>query len=179
MCWSCADYGFGCGTYDAAVTERWPRPRTVSQAGYYVDLRIHRPANSSHQHGCCLRAIRIHTYMDAPLQASASAVWRRAELSRVASARLSSAAVVVQITNGGVAALMGGRRTMLPGVHRAVRIRRQPARSSSHIGHRALESGYTRPRALDEQADFMGYRPGNAGRCYLGWVTMRRGRYHP
>ena len=61
--------------------------------------------------------------------------------------------------------------------NRATRIRRQPGSLIKPViaYAPALESGYTAATMLlDEETDFDGYKPGNSGGQYRGWVTMRQ-----
>ena len=93
-------------------------------------------------------------------------------------AEVEGALVVVDVRTGGVAALMGGREndTALA-YNRATRIRRQPGSLIKPViaYAPALESGYTAATMLlDEETDFDGYKPGNSGGQYRGWVTMRQ-----
>lgn len=178
------DYGFlDAVTYDAAVTEevRLVHGTVKPRRGYYVDCALQQACEQLNISMDALLAggYRIHTYMDAPLQAECEALFADALNFPVSQSGEASegAAVVVQIQTGGVAALMGGRENDVAlAFNRAVRIRRQPGSVIKPIlvYAPALESGYTAATMLlDEQADFMGYRPGNAGDAYLGWVTMR------
>ncbi|MDO4572901.1 MAG: PBP1A family penicillin-binding protein [Clostridia bacterium] len=153
----------------------------AEKRGYYVDLAL--------TEACGLLGVdmdtllsggyRIHTYMDAALQAEAEAILADEENFPAGEdgSYPEAALTVVEVESGGVAALVGGRGagTAL-GFNRATDIRRQPGSMIKPVivYAPALEAGYTAATMLlDEQMDFSGYMPSNPGGQYDGWVTMR------
>lgn len=90
---------------------------------------------------------------------------------------IQSAMSVVDARTGAIVAMIGGREySVRRGLNRAVQMRRQPGsvlKPLSVYGP-ALELGYTTASVLlDEQGNFGGYTPQNAGGKYYGRVSMR------
>jgi len=87
------------------------------------------------------------------------------------------AMVIVDASNGGVAAIMGGRDNDIAlAFNRATRIRRQTGSAIKPVlvYAPALLNGYTAAGILpDQPIDFGDYSPQNAGGRYAGWITFR------
>ena len=148
--------------------------------GYYIDLALEQARSMLHISMDQLLAggYRIRTAMDSALQARCEEILQDDSLFPQQAEDAQAALVVVNAKSGGVAALMGGRKsTAALEYNRATRIRRQPGSVIKPIlvYAPALEDdGYTTvSMLLDEPADFNGYQPENFGQKYRGWVTMR------
>ena len=120
----------------------------------------------------------IETAMDAELQLYAEQTFADDTLfPDGGNEGLEAALAVVDVSTGGVRALIGGRKNEgALTFNRAVGIRRQPGSVIKPIlvYAPALEAGYTAASMLlDDEMDFAGYRPSNATGTYAGWVTMR------
>lgn len=152
----------------------------AAQRGYYVDLAL---SDACDKLDVSMDALlsggyRIYTFMDSSLQADCEEMFADPSyFPQSDPTGLEAALVVVDVESGGIAALLGGRETETAlAYNRAVRIRRQPGSVIKPIlvYAPALEAGYTAATMLlDEQTDFDGYSPSNAGDSYSGWVTMR------
>lgn len=150
--------------------------------GYYVDLVLTEACGllDVEMDELLSGGYRIYTAMDSELQAACERMFADDACfpQSDGGAEVEGALVVVDVRTGGVAALMGGREndTALA-YNRATRIRRQPGSLIKPVivYAPALESGYTAATMLlDEETDFDGYKPGNSGGQYRGWVTMRQ-----
>ena len=89
-----------------------------------------------------------------------------------------SAAACVDVANGAMRTLVGGREYLTRrGLNRATQLRRQPGSSIKPLAvyAPAMESGGWTAASLilDEPTNFGGYTPRNAGNAYHGNVTVR------
>lgn len=154
-----------------------------TRRGYYVDLAL---SDACDRLGVSMDELlrggyRIYTAMDQKLQTACEAVFEDDSYfpatGRAEQAGPEGALVVIDVKTSGVVALLGGRDSDTAlAYNRAVRIRRQPGSVIKPIMvyAPALEAGYTAATMLlDEQIDFDGYQPSNAGDRFSGWVTMR------
>ena len=152
----------------------------AEKRGYYVDLALNEACDRL---GIGMNALlqggyRIETMLDPAIQASCEKLFAEEEnFPAGEDGGPEGAIAVVDVTTGGVAALQGGRESGVAlAYNRATRIRRQPGSVIKPVlvYAPALETGYTAATMLlDEQVDFDGYRPGNSGDTFAGWVTMR------
>lgn len=148
--------------------------------GYYVDLALSNACETLDisMDELLRSGYRIYTAMDRELQTACEEIFEDdSYFPNGVKDGLEGALVVVNVKTGGVAALLGGRESETAlAYNRAVRIRRQPGSVIKPIMvyAPALEAGYTAATMLlDEQVDFDGYQPSNAGDQFYGWVTMR------
>lgn len=90
---------------------------------------------------------------------------------------IQSAMAVLDVSNGSVLAMIGGRDYAVQrGLNRATQMRRQPGSAIKPLAvyGPALEKGYTTASVLlDERTNFNGYTPRNSGDRYYGRVTIR------
>ncbi len=177
------DYGY----IDAETCEEARREEVVltndlkkNRRGYYVDLALEQACEvlNVSMDELLNGGYRLHTAMDVNLQQHCEEIMKDGELFPEQAQNAEAALVVVDVTTGGVAALMGGREsTTALAFNRATRIRRQPGSVIKPIIAYAPaleEAGYTTvSMILDQPTDFGGYTPSNFGSKYKGWVTMR------
>jgi len=152
----------------------------VSKRGYYVDLALTEACDKldMNMDALLVSGYRIYTSMDSALQTACEDMFSDDAYFPLSDREgLEAALVVMDVQTGGIVTLLGGRETAAAlAYNRAVRIRRQPGSVIKPIlvYAPALEAGYTAATMLlDEQTDFDGYLPSNAGDAYSGWVTMR------
>lgn len=124
--------------------------------------------------------LQIYTAFDPALQAIADEVFSDKSLFPADASDgtpVQGAMAVVDVSNGAVLAMVGGRDyTTKRGLNRATQMRRQPGSALKPLAvyGPALELGYTTASVLlDEKTSFNGYTPQNAGDRYYGRVTMR------
>ncbi len=123
---------------------------------------------------------RIDTVLNPSLQQTAEAQYKTDVFPANASdgTKAQSAMACVDVTNGAVRAIVGGREyTVRRGLNRATQLRRQPGSALKPLAvyAPALEQyGYTTASVLkDEPTNFKGYKPRNSGDAYYGNVTVR------
>ncbi|WP_442599701.1 PBP1A family penicillin-binding protein [Neobacillus sp. D3-1R] len=147
---------------------------------YYVDSVIDEAIDlyGLSQEEILTRGYRIYTEMDQDLQTALEKVYSRDSLfPRGRSGVLvQSGAVLLNPSNGGVQALIGGRgEQVFRGFNRATQLKTQPGSTIKPIAvyTPALEEGYTVTSSLvDEPTTFGQYKPENASKKYQGEVPM-------
>ncbi|MHB1316097.1 MAG: transglycosylase domain-containing protein [Christensenellales bacterium] len=125
---------------------------------------------------------KIYTAMDASLQKQAEDLYVNKQLfppDAQDGEQAQSALVVLQVSSGGIAAILGGREhSIRRGLNRAIQMKRQPGSAIKPplIFAPALESGKYSPVSLfaDEPTTFADYSPKNFKNKYYGTVTLRK-----
>lgn len=125
--------------------------------------------------------LKIYTAFDPELQRAADSTYQNTSLFPANASDgtpAQSAMAVIDVQNGAIRALIGGRDySVRRGLNRATQMRRQPGSALKPLAvyGPALELGYTTSSVLlDEKTSFSGgYTPQNAGDKYYGRVTMR------
>ena len=119
----------------------------------------------------------VETTIDTKLQRRAQATVERVLNREGESAQASQAGVVVLDTEGGIAALVGGRSYAESQYNRAVKSRRQPGSSFKPFVYlAALESGMMPDSTVyDLPVSIGGWSPRNDNGQYRGAVTLRQG----
>lgn len=150
--------------------------------GYYTDLVLQTAADELHltQQELLSGGYRIYTNLDPLLQNTLENTVQNKENfpSPAADGTYPECAGVVINTKGELTALVGGsKHTTRLSFNRATEMRRQPGSTIKPVlvYAPAIEYlGYTPTTfILDQQEDFDGYTPRNAGNRYRGWITMR------
>ncbi len=153
----------------------------AEKRGYYVDLALTDACGILNVSMDTLLSggYRIYTEMDSALQTECENIFADDRYFPITPGQESpeGALVIVNVKNGGVCALMGGREnTVALAYNRATRIRRQPGSVIKPVivYAPALEAGFTAATMLlDDQINFNGYQPNNFSNTFSGWVTMR------
>lgn len=119
----------------------------------------------------------VETTIDAKLQRRAQATIEQTLAREGEAAQASQAAVVILDTDGGIAALVGGRSYAESQFNRAVKSKRQPGSAFKPFVYlAALESGLTPDSTVyDTPVSIEGWSPRNDGGVYRGAVTLRQG----
>ena len=148
--------------------------KDANGAEYAVDFILERlPPLLGNGHA----EVIVETTIDAKLQRRAQATVERVldREGEVAQAR--QASVVVLDTEGGIAALVGGRSYLESQFNRAAKSRRQPGSSFKPFVYlAALEAGMTPDSTVyDLPVSIAGWSPRNENGQFRGAVTMRQG----
>ncbi len=119
----------------------------------------------------------VETTIDTKLQRRAQATVERVLAREGEAAQASQASVVVLDTEGGIAALVGGKSYLESQYNRAVKSRRQPGSSFKPFVYlAALETGMTPESTVyDLPVSIGGWSPRNDNGLYRGAVTLRQG----
>ncbi len=119
----------------------------------------------------------VETTIDTRLQRRAQATVEQVLNREGSVAQASQASVVVLDTEGGIAALVGGRSYVESQYNRAVKSRRQPGSSFKPFVYlAALEAGMTPEGTVyDLPVSIAGWSPRNDNGQYRGAVTLRQG----
>jgi penicillin-binding protein 1A len=148
--------------------------KDLSGVEYAVDFILERlPPLLGNGHA----EVIVETTIDAKLQRRAQATVERVLDREGEAAQASQASVVVLDTEGGIAALVGGRSYLESQFNRAVKSRRQPGSSFKPFVYlAALEAGMTPDSTVyDLPVSIAGWSPRNDNGQYRGAVTMRQG----
>lgn len=172
-------------THDEAVNEQitiTEGVKTSTEYGWFVDAVL---AEAELQLDLSSEALlgggyRIETTLDTEMQRIADEEYKKKVFPPNASdgTPVQSAMAVVDISNGAVRAIEGGREyTVKRGLNRATSLRRQPGSALKPLVAYtpAIEYfGYNAASVLkDEPTNFGGYKPRNSGNAYYGPVTFR------
>ena len=125
---------------------------------------------------------KIYTSMDTSLQKQIEDLYENKDLFPPDASdgeQVQSALVVLDVSSGGISALLGGRQhSIRRGLNRATQIKRQPGSAIKPplIFAPALESGKYSPVTLfsDQPTTFADYTPKNFNNKYYGTVTFRK-----
>ncbi|MEW9668972.1 transglycosylase domain-containing protein [Ammoniphilus sp. 3BR4] len=123
--------------------------------------------------------LKIYTSMDRKLQEATEKIYGNQALFPASPDKIpaQSGAAILDVSNGEIQALMGGRGEIpYLGFNRATDLRRQPGSSIKPVVvyGPALEKGYTPDSLLyDQPLNIAGYQPQNWDRGYRGEVTLQ------
>ncbi len=147
--------------------------KDANGAEYAVDFILERlPPLLGNGHA----EVIVETTIDAKLQRRAQATVERVLDREGEVAQASQASVVVLDTEGGIAALVGGRSYLESQFNRAAKSRRQPGSSFKPFVYlAALEAGMTPDSTVyDLPVSIAGWSPRNENGQFRGAVTMRQ-----
>lgn len=142
------------------------RQKREVEASYFLDYIAQQLVERYGEERVYQGGLKVYTTLDLAVQKEAEAVLQERE----------GAVLVLDVTNGAIRAMVGGRSYADSQRNRVVEEVRQPGSAFKPIVYAAALAQGMRTNSMvqDAQADFNGYRPRNYNNVYLGSITLKR-----
>ncbi|MBQ2113782.1 MAG: PBP1A family penicillin-binding protein [Selenomonadales bacterium] len=135
------------------------------EASYFLDYIAQKLVEKYGEERVYQGGLKVYTTLDLAMQKEAESVLKERE----------GAVLILDVTNGAVRAMVGGRSYGDSQRNRVIEEVRQPGSAFKPIVYAAalMQGMRTNSMVQDAQGDFNGYRPSNYNNVYLGPVTLK------
>lgn len=142
------------------------RKKREVEASYFLDYVAQKLVEKYGEERVYQGGLKVYTTLDLAMQKEAESVLQGRE----------GAVLILDVTNGAIRAMVGGRSYADSQRNRVVEEVRQPGSAFKPIVYAAALAQGMRTNSMvqDAQADFNGYRPRNYNNVYLGPITLKR-----
>lgn len=136
------------------------------EASYFLDYVAQKLVEKYGEERVYQGGLKVYTTLDLTMQKEAESVLKERE----------GAVLILDVTNGAVRAMVGGRSYGDSQRNRVIEEVRQPGSAFKPIVYAAalMQGMRTNSMVQDVQGDFNGYRPSNYNNVYLGPITLKR-----
>ena len=136
------------------------------EASYFLDYVAQMLVEKYGEERVYQGGLKVYTTLDLAMQKEAESVLKERE----------GAVLILDVTNGAIRAMVGGRSYGDSQRNRVIEEVRQPGSAFKPIVYAAalMQGMRTNSMVQDVQGDFNGYRPSNYNNVYLGPITLKR-----